>query len=97
MAVGTLTIDVGLSNTCVGVVKAGVLSVALDAVSVDVTNAIAPHDVQAGAGALTRAVPLGEVSLAVVAPRVGGALNGVAVGPRSSLFVEPDNDLKGLS
>jgi S-adenosyl-L-methionine hydrolase (adenosine-forming) len=90
--------DYGLDDEFVGVVRSVVRSLAPQAVVVDVTHGIAPHDVRAGALALVRAVQYlaPGVVLAVVDPGVGTARRAVAVGAGpddEAVFVGPDNGL----
>jgi len=97
MAVVTLLSDFGLEDTYVGQVKGAILSVALDATLVDLTHAVPPQDVQAGAFLLWSAVesfPAGTIHLAVVDPGVGSARRGIALrSARGDVFVGPDNGL----
>jgi S-adenosyl-L-methionine hydrolase (adenosine-forming) len=97
MAVITLLTDFGLSDTYVGQVKGVILAIAHDARLVDLTHAVPPQDVQAGAFLLWSAVEAfaaGTVHLAVVDPGVGSARRTIAVrSHRGDLFVGPDNGL----
>ena len=96
MLVSLLT-DFGLQDTYVGQMKAGLLTVAPTASLVDLTHAVPPQDVQAGAFLLAQGVevfPAGSVHLAVVDPGVGSARRAVAArSGRGDLFVGPDNGL----
>ena len=91
--------DYGGADEFAGVVRAVVARHAPGAPLVDLTHAVPPFDVRAGALALERAAPyLGPgVVLAVVDPGVGSQRRAVAVeraapsGPRH--FVGPDNGL----
>jgi S-adenosylmethionine hydrolase len=77
--------------------KAALLAVAPAAVVVDLTHAVPPQDVRAGAFLLAHGVevfPAGSVHLAVVDPGVGSARRAVAArSRRGDLFVGPDNGL----
>jgi S-adenosyl-L-methionine hydrolase (adenosine-forming) len=97
MAVVTLLTDFGLADTYVGQVKGAILSVAPSATLVDLTHAVAPQDVRAGAFLLWSAVepfPAGSIHLAVVDPGVGSTRRAVAIrSARGDFFVGPDNGL----
>jgi S-adenosylmethionine hydrolase len=100
MAVVTFTTDFGLSDAYVGAMKGVVLSLAPGAVLVDITHAVPPQDVRAGALALAAASPFfpaGSVHLAVVDPGVGGARQAIAVSSAGKFFVGPDNGLMSLA
>jgi S-adenosyl-L-methionine hydrolase (adenosine-forming) len=94
-----LLTDYGTDDEFAGVLRAAVLRGAPGAPVVDLTHAVPPFDVRAGAAALERAAPhLGAgVVVAVVDPGVGGERRGVVVqvrgrgGPR--FLVGPDNGL----
>jgi S-adenosylmethionine hydrolase len=92
----TLLTDFGLTDTFVGVMKGVMLSVCPGATLVDLTHAVPPQDVAAGARALLQAVPFfprGTVHVAVVDPGVGTARRGLAVGFDGGFLVGPDNGL----
>ena len=97
MAIVTLLTDFGLADTYVGQVKGAILSVAPSAVLVDLSHAVPPQDVFAGAFLLWSAVepfPAGTIHLAVVDPGVGSDRRAIAVrSARGDLFVGPDNGL----
>ena len=99
MAILSLLTDFGLQDPFVGVMKGVILGIAPDAALVDLTHAIARHDVAAGARALAHAVPSfppGSVHLAVVDPGVGSTRAALAIqaqGPQ--WLVGPDNGLLG--
>src|SRR5262245_32988017 len=80
--------------------KGVVLSMAPDAVLVDITHEVPACDVLAGAVALWRAAPLfprGTIHLAVVDPGVGGQRADVVVEAQGQCFVGPDNGLLALA
>jgi S-adenosylmethionine hydrolase len=87
--------DYGLDDEFVGVVKSVVRSIAPRVAVVDITHAVAPHDVRGGGLALARAssylVP--GVVLAIVDPGVGTARRAIAVevGDGASVLFGPDN------
>src|ERR1700694_1457365 len=97
MAVVSLLTDFGLDDTYVGQVKGAILSVAPDATLIDLTHAVPPHDVLAGACLLCSAVepfPAGTIHLAVVDPGVGSERRAIALRvARGDVFVGPDNGL----
>jgi S-adenosylmethionine hydrolase len=100
MAVVTFTTDFGHSDAYVGALKGVVLSLAADAVLVDLTHAIPPQDVREGAWALREAAgffPSGSIHLAVVDPGVGGDRYGIAVASRGQYYVGPDNGLLSMA
>jgi S-adenosylmethionine hydrolase len=93
----TLLTDFGLEDTYVGQVKGAILSVAPSATLVDLTHAVPPQDVLAGAFLLWSAVEVfaaGTIHVAVVDPGVGSARRALAVrAMRGDVFVGPDNGL----
>jgi S-adenosylmethionine hydrolase len=100
MAVVTFTTDFGSSDGYAGAMKGVVLSMAPDAVLVDISHEVPARDVQAGAFTLAQAAPLfppGTIHLAVVDPGVGGARAEVVVAAAGSFFVGPDNGLLALA
>jgi S-adenosylmethionine hydrolase len=94
----TLTTDFGLSDAFVGLVKAGVLARAPRARIVDLTHAVPPYDVEAGAFWIERSFrffPAGTLHLGVVDPGVGTARRILLVEQAGQLFLGPDNGLLG--
>ncbi len=96
----TLTTDFGLSDSYVAQMKGAILTIAPDAVLVDVTHQIPAQDRGAAAAVLTDAVgafPPGTIHLVVVDPGVGTARRAMAVEARGPedigvlRFVAPDN------
>jgi S-adenosylmethionine hydrolase len=89
--------DYGLEDEFVGVVKSVLRQLAPDAVVVDITHGVAPHDVRAGALALARSCQYlaPGVVLAVVDPGVGTDRRAVAVEAAENglTLVGPDNGL----
>jgi S-adenosylmethionine hydrolase len=80
--------------------KARLLGRCPDAVMVDVSHAVPPFDVVAGAFVLwagTRHFAPGAVHLAVVDPGVGSSRRAVAFELAGSWYVGPDNGLFGLA
>lgn len=97
----TLLTDFGLVDTYVGQVKGAILAVAPAVALVDLTHAVPPRDVRAGAFLLWTAVasfPAGSIHLAVVDPGVGTSRRALAVRTaRGDLLVGPDNGLLVLA
>jgi S-adenosylmethionine hydrolase len=89
--------DYGLADEFVGVVKSVIRSLAPDAVVIDITHEIPPHDVRAGGLTLARSAQYlaPGVVLAVVDPGVGTERRAIAVevGEGESVLVGPDNGL----
>jgi S-adenosyl-L-methionine hydrolase (adenosine-forming) len=96
----TFTTDFGIRDGYAGAMKGVVLSLAPDAVVVDITHGVPPHDMTAGAVALAQAAPLfpaGTIHVAVVDPGVGGARADLLVQAGDQLFVGPDNGVLSLA
>ena len=97
MVVISLLTDFGLADSYVGQVKGAILAVAPTATLVDVTHAVPPQDVPAGAFLLWSAVeafPAGTIHLGVVDPGVGSARRAIAIrSRRGDVCVGPDNGL----
>ncbi len=94
----TLTSDFGLADSYVAEMKGAILSRLPAVVLVDVSHDVPPHDVEAGAYLLQRAVPAfpaGTVHLAVVDPGVGSARRGLVLAAAGQWLVGPDNGLLG--
>ncbi|MBA3655495.1 MAG: SAM-dependent chlorinase/fluorinase [Actinobacteria bacterium] len=90
--------DYGTADEFVGVVKSVVRSIAPQALVIDVTHELPPHDIRAGSLALARSVQYlaPGVVLAVVDPGVGTGRRAVAVevgDGGEAVFVGPDNGL----
>ena len=99
MSLVTLLTDFGTSDSYVAEVKGALLTGAPEATLVDVTHAVPPGDVRAGAYLLGRVwhrFPAGTVHLAVVDPGVGTERAALAVGANGHFFVGPDNGLLSL-
>jgi S-adenosylmethionine hydrolase len=96
MAVVTFTTDFGTADPYAGIMKGIVLSLAPDAVLVDITHHVPRHDVAAGALALADAAsffPPGSIHVAVVDPGVGGRRADIVVQTGEGIFIGPDNGL----
>jgi S-adenosylmethionine hydrolase len=96
MPLVTLLTDFGTSDSYVAEIKGVLLERCPSATLVDVTHAVPPGDVRAGAYLLGRAwprFPRDTVHLAVVDPGVGTARAALALRAHGHLFVGPDNGL----
>lgn len=94
----TLTTDFGLGDAFVGLVKAAVLARAPRARIIDLTHAVPPYDLEAGAFWIERSFryfPAGTVHLCVVDPGVGTERRILLVGQAGQWFLGPDNGLLG--
>ena len=92
----TLTTDFGLDDIYAGVMKGVILSINPACTIVDITHAVAPLDIAAGALALESACPYfpqGTIHVAIVDPGVGGGRRQIVVHTDRSLFVGPDNGI----
>jgi S-adenosylmethionine hydrolase len=100
MAVVTFTTDFGRADGYAGAMKGVVLSLAPDAVLVDISHDVPARDVATGALTLASAArwfPAGTIHVAVVDPGVGGVRAEVVVAAGGSYFVGPDNGLLALA
>jgi S-adenosyl-L-methionine hydrolase (adenosine-forming) len=92
----TLLTDFGTEDYFVGAMKGVILTRSPEAVIVDITHAIPPQDVRAGAFTLSAVYadfPAGSIHLAVVDPGVGSDRRPVLIEAADYLFVGPDNGL----
>ena len=90
----TLLTDFGTDDTFVGVMKGVILGINADARLVDLTHAVPPQRVMAGALLLRSAVeffPRGTIHLAVVDPGVGSTRRPILIETDSGLLIGPDN------
>lgn len=95
MAIAMLT-DFGTSGYFVGAMKGSILSVAPDALIIDITHDIPNHDIGSGAFTLAacyRDFPVGTIFIAVVDPGVGSDRRAIAVEAGGRIFVAPDNGI----
>jgi len=95
----TLLTDFGVESTYPAQMKGVILERLPDAVLVDLTHGVRPHDVRTGAFMLASSVsafPKGTVHLAVVDPGVGGRRRVLAAEADGHLYVAPDNGLLTL-
>ncbi len=92
----TLTTDFGTGSPYVAAMRGVILSINPEAVMVDISHAIPPQDIRAGALALAQAAvwfPPGTIHVAVVDPGVGSARKIVYAQFGEQHFVAPDNGL----
>lgn len=92
----TLTTDFGRADSYVGAMKGVILSLAPDAVVVDISHEIEPQNVRQGAFVLYSACPFfppGTIHVAVVDPGVGSERWALAVRTEKAIFLAPDNGL----
>lgn len=90
----TLLTDFDVVDTYIGQMKGVIAGVAPDTTVVDLTHAIPPQDVLAGAlelGGAVNAFPSGTIHVAVVDPGVGTQRRPIAVQTDRFTFVGPDN------
>ena len=92
----TLLTDFGTEDYFVGAMKGVILTRSPKSVLVDITHAIPPQNVQAGAfilSAVYSCFPTGSIHLAVIDPGVGSDRRPILVKTAEYLFVGPDNGL----
>jgi hypothetical protein len=95
-----LLTDFGTRDHYAGTMRGVALGICPDAVLVDITHEIPPHDVLAGAlelAASYKYFPQGTIFLAVVDPGVGSARRGIAADAGGFRFVAPDNGVLSLA
>ena len=92
--------DFGTRDHYVGAMKGAALTVCPDAILVDISHDIAPHDILGGAVALAAAFkyfPAGTIFVAVIDPGVGSARRGIAAAAGEYRFVGPDNGVLSVA
>ena len=90
----TLTTDFGLRDGYVAAMKGVILGIRPDAVIVDISHDVPPHDVPHAAfvvGATCRYFPPDSVHVAVVDPGVGTARLPIVLTTPHGVYVAPDN------
>ena len=90
----TLTTDFGLQDPFVGQMKGAILRRNLQAKIVDLTHAIEPHNIMAGAVTIRssyHSFPKGTVHVVVVDPGVGSQRKIIAMMADDHIFIAPDN------
>ena len=95
----TLTTDFGTADPFVASMKGVILDIQPEAVIVDVTHEVAPHDILEAAFHLRCAFPYfptGSVHVAVVDPGVGSARRAILAVTENHRFIAPDNGVLGL-
>jgi S-adenosylmethionine hydrolase len=96
MKLVTLLTDFGLQDGFVGVMKGIIYTICPEAQIVDITHAVPPQDILAGALVLERSLPYfpsGSVHLAVADPGVGTERRPMAARIGDQFVVGPDNGL----
>jgi S-adenosyl-L-methionine hydrolase (adenosine-forming) len=96
----TFTSDYGLEDEFVGVCHGVIKRFAPEVEILDISHAIPPQDLRAGATVLAQAVPYmpSAVHLAIVDPGVGTERRAVVIGTRHGpLLIGPDNGLLWLA
>ena len=96
----SLTTDFGLEDNFVGVMKGVIAGIAPAARVVDLSHAVPPQDVAAGAFVLATGFgffPEATIHVAVVDPGVGSARRAIALQAGGYFFVGPDNGLVGYA
>ena len=96
----TFTSDYGLEDEFVGVCHGVIKRFAPDVEILDISHAIPPQDLRAGANVLAQAVPYmpPAVHLAIVDPGVGTERRAVVIGTRAGPpLIGPDNGLLWLA
>src|SRR5262245_33229640 len=92
----TLLTDFGSMDYFVAAMKGVILSKQPEAIFVDISHEIPPHNVAAAAFTLLaccRNFPLGTTHLAVVDPGVGSERRPITISAGGYVFVGPDNGL----
>ncbi len=100
MSIITLTTDFGYEDSYAAAMKGVILTINPQATIVDVTHAVPPQDIHAGAFALMGAAPYfpkGTVHVAVVDPDVGSERRAIAMQAAGQFFVGPDNGVLTLA
>lgn len=90
----TLTTDFGLQDPFVGQMKGAILRRNLRARIVDLTHAIEPHNILAGAVTIRssyHSFPKGTVHMIVIDPGVGSQRKIIALQADDHIFIAPDN------
>jgi S-adenosylmethionine hydrolase len=92
----TLLTDFGTADHYVAAMKGRILSIAPEAVLVDISHHVSPHDIHQGAYLLSSCwsdFPEGTIHLCVVDPGVGGSRRAMALQAEERIYVGPDNGL----
>lgn len=92
----TLLTDFGIEDSFAAVMKGVILSTNPNATIVDITHAIEPQNIRAGAFILATAYPYfpkDTIHVAVVDPGVGSQRRGIILRVPRAFFVAPDNGI----
>ncbi len=95
----TLTTDFGYQDYYVSAMKAQILSVGRNLHLIDISHAIPPQDIMAGAWVIRNAAylfPKGSIHVCVIDPGVGGCRKPVLIESEGHFFIGPDNGLFSL-
>ena len=90
----TLTTDFGLEDPFVGQIKGAILRRNINAKIIDLTHAIAAHDILGGAVTIRASYhyfPTGSVHMVIVDPGVGTQRKIIALMADDHIFIAPDN------
>lgn len=96
----TLLTDFGFEDNFVGIIKGVIMQVNPEAITVDISHKVRPHDIFAAAFLLEGAYkyfPKGSIHAVVVDPGVGTERNIILVKTRDYFFIAPDNGVLGLA
>ena len=91
--------DFGTQDHYAGTMKGVALGICPDAILVDITHDIPPHDVRTGAlelAAASQYFPAGTIFLVVVDPGVGSTRRAIAAESGDHRFIAPDNGVLTL-
>ena len=92
----TLITDFGMRDGYVGIMKGVILHINPDAVLVDVTHDVPPHDILAACFVLENSYwvfPPGSINLVVVDPGVGSNRRAILIEAGNHFFIGPDNGI----
>lgn len=95
----TLTSDFGLADGFVGTIKGVILSIAREALIVDLSHEVKPWDIASAAwiiGNCYQYFPPGAIHVVVVDPGVGTSRRLLALASSSGTFIGPDNGVFSL-
>ncbi len=96
----SLTTDLGLADSYVGIIKGVVLDICPEAALIDISHQVRPQAVRQASFLLATAVPYfppGAVHLVVVDPGVGSPRKPIAVQTGRALYVAPDNGVLSMA
>ncbi len=96
----SLLTDFGTQDAFVGIMKGVILSLNPAVSLVDLSHAVPPQDIVAGALILRSGAPFfpqGTIHVAVVDPGVGGARRALLIETHTAFFIGPDNGLLSLA